>query len=168
MPEKVILKVGAQVMLCRNVEEGKGLVNGAVGRVVGFFRSVTGAGKKEEGVVRDLYVGEDGEVRWVGEWERVKENVKPESGRGKSKVEVDVDVKGEKPESSTSASAKGKTKEKLSDELYPLVEFSTQQGRVTGLVTRDEFRVEDNEGNVLARRVQVRSQPLVPLHARVQ
>ena len=43
-------------------------------------------------------------------------------------------------------------------ERYPLVEFRTHAGNEAVLVVRDEFRVEDNEGKVLARRVQL---PLV-------
>lgn len=41
------------------------------------------------------------------------------------------------------------------DELLPLVEFSTFRGKETLLVSRDEFRAEDSEGKLLARRVQV-------------
>ena len=37
VPRKVELKLDAQVMLVKNVDERAGLVNGAVGRVVGFF-----------------------------------------------------------------------------------------------------------------------------------
>ncbi|KAJ0118805.1 DNA repair and recombination protein pif1 [Diaporthe amygdali] len=44
------------------------------------------------------------------------------------------------------------------DELLPLVEFSTFKGKETMLVSRDEFRAEDSEGKLLARRVQI---PLV-------
>ncbi|KAL2289385.1 hypothetical protein FJTKL_02383 [Diaporthe vaccinii] len=40
-------------------------------------------------------------------------------------------------------------------ELLPLVEFSTLRGKETLLVSRDEFRAEDSEGKLLARRVQV-------------
>lgn len=40
-------------------------------------------------------------------------------------------------------------------ELLPLVEFSTFRGKETLLVSRDEFRAEDSEGKLLARRVQV-------------
>lgn len=40
-------------------------------------------------------------------------------------------------------------------ELLPLVEFSTFRGKETLLVSRDEFRAEDSEGRLLARRVQV-------------
>lgn len=42
------------------------------------------------------------------------------------------------------------------DGLLPLVEFSTLRGKETLLVSRDEFRAEDSEGKLLARRVQVR------------
>lgn len=45
------------------------------------------------------------------------------------------------------------------DELLPLVEFSTLRGKETLLVSRDEFRAEDSEGKLLARRVQVWSIP---------
>lgn len=41
------------------------------------------------------------------------------------------------------------------EDLYPLVEFFTPQGKEIVLLLRDEFRVEDNEGKLLARRVQV-------------
>ena len=41
------------------------------------------------------------------------------------------------------------------EELLPLVEFSTFRGKETLLVSRDEFRAEDSEGKLLARRVQV-------------
>jgi hypothetical protein len=40
-------------------------------------------------------------------------------------------------------------------ELLPLVEFSTFRGKEKMLVSRDEFRAEDSEGKLLARRVQV-------------
>lgn len=42
-------------------------------------------------------------------------------------------------------------------EVFPLVEFSTFKGKETKLVTSEEFRVEDGEGNLLARRIQVSS-----------
>ncbi|KUI57461.1 ATP-dependent DNA helicase PIF1 [Cytospora mali] len=44
------------------------------------------------------------------------------------------------------------------DEMLPLVEFRTFRGKEIVLVSRDEFRVEDSEGKLLARRVQI---PLV-------
>lgn len=40
-------------------------------------------------------------------------------------------------------------------DLFPLVEFRTFRGKETVLVVHDEFRAEDSEGELLARRVQV-------------
>lgn len=44
---------------------------------------------------------------------------------------------------------------KEDDELLPLVEFRTFRGKETVLVSRDEFRAEDSEGKLLAKRIQV-------------
>ncbi len=135
VPERLVLKKGAQVMLVKNVDDQRGLVNGAVGRVLGFFAAPRG---KSEGVVRNVKLSEDGKsVVFSGEG---KENVKLTSAAGASTKTTKME--GEKPKSAPDA------------ELFPLVEFPTPMGRETALVTRDEFRVEDNEGNVLARRVQ--------------
>ncbi|KAN0111673.1 P-loop containing nucleoside triphosphate hydrolase protein [Russula decolorans] len=147
VPERLVLKNGAQVMLVKNVDDQRGLVNGAVGRVLGFFAAPRG---KSEGVVRNVKISEDGKsvvFRSDG-----KENLKPNtSTTNNTKMEV------EKPKSAAAADV----------ELFPLVEFLTPIGRETVLVTRDEFRVEDNEGNVLARRVQACAisfiPPVVPL-----
>lgn len=88
------LKLDAQVMLVKNVSET--LVNGSVGKVLGFSAPADGGSN----------------------------NKKSHQGGG----EV---------------------------ELLPLVEFSTFRGKETMLVARDEFRAEDSEGKLLARRVQV-------------
>jgi ATP-dependent DNA helicase PIF1 len=133
VPERVVLKKGAQVMLIKNVDDQRGLVNGAVGRVLGFFAVPRG---KPEGVVRHVKLSEDGKSLVVRSEE--KENAKPTTTSTTS-----TKAGGEKPKS---GAANG--------ELFPLVEFPTPMGRETVLVMRDEFRVEDNEGNVLARRVQ--------------
>lgn len=61
--------------------------------------------------------------------------------------------------SSSSSSEKQKKDGDDSEELFPLVEFSTFKGKETKLVTSEEFRVEDGEGNLLARRVQVSGAP---------
>lgn len=89
------LKRDAQVMLVKNVSDT--LVNGSVGKVLGFCPSPDTDKKKPQG-------GGDGE-------------------------------------------------------LLPLVEFSTFRGKEALLVPREEFRAEDSEGKLLARRVQVRPIP---------
>lgn len=161
------LKQDAQVMLVKNVDET--LVNGSVGRVLGFHSvavclasarspaalSVSPVKKegpsrpkpklasqecavsssKSTGSVRNVQVGSDGRtptslIRDV--FEKENSDVKPEAPK----------------------SAKGKAKAK-DEEFYPLVEFCTAQGKEIVLVVRDEFRSEDNEGKLLARRVQV-------------
>ncbi|KAI1792662.1 PIF1-like helicase-domain-containing protein [Ganoderma leucocontextum] len=186
VPARLAFKVDAQVMLVKNVDEK--LVNGSVGRVLGFHAiatcaasvgtlsssqekdmkpfsgfglgssgskpksgsastsssqesnaSASTASSKANGAVRNVQVGADGRtpVALCGKTLADKENAGAEQ----------ADIK--------PASAKGKPRD---DELYPLVEFRTQQGTEVVLVVRDEFRVEDNEGKLLARRVQV---PLV-------
>lgn len=93
------LKRDAQVMLVKNVSET--LVNGSVGKVLGFSAPADGGGGKNNN------------------------NKKSHQGGGSDA------------------------------ELLPLVEFSTFRGKETMLVARDEFRAEDSEGKLLARRVQV-------------
>ena len=137
VPERLVLKKGAQVMLVKNVDDQRGLVNGAVGRVLGFFVAPRG---KSEGVVRNVKLSEDGKSVVFGS--EGKENAKPNTS---SSTNNNTKIEAEKPKSAAA---------NADVEHFPLVEFLTPIGRETVLVTRDEFRVEDNEGNVLARRVQ--------------
>ena len=169
VPARVAVKVDAQVMLVKNVDEK--LVNGTVGRVLGFHTiatcqasvglplpspqkpastatsvkprssSVNSPGSSQEsnsstsktnGAVRNVRLAPDGRTP-VAPTADGKENASPGPG----------------------TAGKGKARD---EELYPLVEFRTQQGTEVVLVVRDEFRVEDNEGRLLARRVQL---PLV-------
>jgi len=142
VPERLVLKKGAQVMLVKNVDDQRVLVNGAVGRVLGFFAAPRG---KSEGLVRNVRLSEDGKSMVVAC--EGKENAKVVSAAAPSaspSSTTTTKVEGEKPRSKSAPDA----------ELFPLVEFLTPMGRETALVTRDEFRVEDNEGNILARRVQ--------------
>ncbi|KAI0922844.1 hypothetical protein AcV5_010541 [Taiwanofungus camphoratus] len=164
-PASLVLKPDAQVMLVKNADEQ--LVNGCVGRVLGFFsvaccsasvaaaESSSGASSgassskprstsqesassaKYGGFVRNVQVGPDGRtpIAFTNSSSAGKENVH---------VQKRADVKG-----------KSVAKD---EELFPLVEFRTSQGMEVVLLGRDEFRIEDNEGKLLARRVQV---PLV-------
>ena len=130
------IKVDAQVMLIKNVDEN--LVNGSVGRVLGFYLAsqVCGSGgeissKVGNGFIRKVLLKDDGRTpvdRKVGE----REN---ENSEGKSR-----------PKSSSPSD---------SPEKFPLVEFRTPLGKEVVLVGRDEFKVEENDGVVAARRVQV-------------
>lgn len=146
LAEKTLeLKKGAQVMLVKNVDEM--LVNGCVGQVVGFFkyREVMSAihgendnkrpgATKTTGFVRKVKVDPDGGLLGATEGPAGKENV--ESGELKAKDKVPVSQKEE--------------------ETFPVVEFPTPEGgKEAVLVMREEFRVEDSEGKLLARRMQV-------------
>jgi ATP-dependent DNA helicase PIF1 len=139
VPERLVLKRGAQVMLVKNVDDQRGLVNGAVGRVLGFFAAPRG---KSEGVVRNVSLSEDGKSVVFGGDMKENANAKPASASMAATKKL-----GEKEKPKSVAAA-------ADAELFPLVEFLTPVGRERVLVTRDEFRVEDNEGKILARRVQ--------------
>ena len=129
------IKVDAQVMLIKNVDEN--LVNGSVGRVLGLYTvsEVCGSGgdissKGGNGIIRNVLLKDDGkapEERKVAERENETADVKPKS----------------------------KNSSQESTERFPLVEFRTPLGKEAVLVGRDEFKVEENDGTVAARRVQV-------------
>lgn len=129
------IKVDAQVMLIKNVDEN--LVNGSVGRVLGFhmISEVCGSGgeissKGGHGFIRKVLLKDDGKTpveRKVAERENENNDVKPKS--------------------------KNSSQESIGK--FPLVEFRTPLGKEVVLVGRDEFKVEENDGAVAARRVQV-------------
>lgn len=142
LAEKMLeLKKGAQVMLVKNVDEM--LVNGCVGQVVGFFRyrdvmrmtqgendNKRPVAVRATGFVRRVKIGPDGGLISVAEKENVKNG--------------EMSAKGKSPVS------------QKEEEAFPVVEFPTPEGgKEAVLVMREEFRVEDSEGKLLARRMQV-------------
>lgn len=158
--EELQVKEGAQVMLIKNLGEGScsnsssglatmttgggSLVNGSVGVVLGFWTAEdvwgdVGEGKSATGAIRNVKLEDDGKTPC--------RNIKKETTIG-TKDKENVDVKPDiKP------NVKAKVKETI--ELFPLVKFPTPQGTETVLLTREEFRIEDSEGKLLARRMQV-------------
>jgi ATP-dependent DNA helicase PIF1 len=162
LAEKTLeLKKGAQVMLVKNVDEM--LVNGCVGQVTGFFtyREVMNAlngenekragATKSTGFVRNVKIGPDGCLIRVKDGVVGKENVASGSGDG---VESKVKAKAPAPQK---------------EEVFPMVEFPTSEGgKEAVLVMREEFKVEDSEGKVLARRMQVSPLTLADTHGYLQ
>lgn len=163
-PRLLELKPDAQVMLVKNVDES--LVNGSVGRVLGFhtpsvcLSSVTPAidpatpqtkkeGSSGSGAPKPRSTSQDSSSSKTGGFVR-NVQVGPD---GRTPIALCPAVNKENKGPDTKG--KGKAKD---DELYPLVEFRTPQGKEIVLLARDEFRSEDNEGKLLARRVQI---PLV-------
>lgn len=122
------IKVDAQVMLIKNVDES--LVNGSVGLVLGFYTpsEVVGSGGK----------------------------ITPKAGSGfirGAKVKAqDGDVS---ESESSNAAVEVRASPQGSAERFPLVEFWTPSGKEVVLVGRDDFKVENSNGTVVARRVQV-------------
>ena len=74
-------------------------------------------------------------------------------GDGKENIKVMSAASGTPSARTTTMKIEGKKLKSAPDaELFPLVEFPTPMGRETALVPRDEFRVEDNSGNVLVQK----------------
>jgi hypothetical protein len=151
-PEKLYLKVGAQVMLIRNEDEERGLVNGAIGRIRMFYHARKG---KAAGVLQDVLVDKNGKqiydlappVVAVAD-----ENINTTNDNTASRTKgVSPSLQKSVPTSPSSG---------FTDQAFPYVEFTTSKGTYSVLVTYGEFRSEDHEGNLIARRVQVG----LPLH----
>jgi len=128
------IKVGAQVMLIKNVDED--LVNGSIGKVLGFYTAaeVCGSGgkvtlKRGIGLIRNALLKED----------RAKTEEFEVAQRGNEGTDIERNL-----ESDLQGSG----------ERFPLVEFCVSMRRESILVGRSEFKVEDNE-TVAARRIQV-------------
>lgn len=131
------IKIDAQVMLIKNVDEN--LVNGSLGRVLGFYMASEICGLGGEVSSR----GGNGFIRKV----ILKDDGKTPVGRKVMESENE----------STDTRSKPKASSRECTEKFPLVEFQTPLGKEIVLVARDEFKVEDNDGTVAARRVQVSS-----------
>jgi len=129
------IKVDAQVMLIKNVDEN--LVNGSIGRVLGFYLVSEVCGSEGE-----ISRGGNGFIRKV----LLKDDERTPIQRKVAERESGGDAdKKQKPKSGSQNST----------EKFPLVEFRTPLGKEVVLVGRDEFKVEENDGSVAARRVQV-------------
>ena len=102
--------------------------------------SASSSSAKVNGAILNVHVGADSRALIVlgGQTLADKEN----AGVTASPERMDV-----KP-----PLAKGRMKD---EELYPIVKFRTRQDTEAMLVIRDEFRVEDNGEELLARCVQV-------------
>ncbi|GAA5949169.1 hypothetical protein JCM10213_008231, partial [Rhodosporidiobolus nylandii] len=124
-PEQLVLKVGAQVMLVKNLDTT--LVNGTVGTVVGF--GVPELDGEEEAEDEIWTVGADGEQIRVP-----KQELSAMDARKKQKIADGI--------------ASGKI------ELGPVVDWQTPHGIERKTMVREEFKVEDNQGKMLARRRQ--------------
>jgi ATP-dependent DNA helicase PIF1 len=129
------IKIDAQVMLIKNVDEN--LVNGSVGRVLGFH------------MVSDV-CGSGGQISSKGGHGFIREALLKDGRR--TPVERKV---AEREDDNGDVKQKSKNVSREVVERFPLVEFRTTLGKEIVLVGRDEFKVEENDGNVAARRVQV-------------
>ncbi|KAJ7067867.1 hypothetical protein C8F01DRAFT_579492 [Mycena amicta] len=160
-PRDLNLREGAQVMLIKNIDEG--LVNGSVGKVLGFYRIAdvqggagNGAGAKNgTSPVRNVVMldGRPAPKAEKGSSSSGKENAPAITVGDKGKAAVKQEPK-PKIEKDTKPKIAAVSKD---PELYPLVEFPALDGSQTEVVllVRDEFRIEDSQGAVLARRMQV-------------
>ncbi|GAA5945450.1 hypothetical protein JCM3775_006781 [Rhodotorula graminis] len=129
-PETLVLKVGAQVMLIKNLDTT--LVNGTVGTVVGF-----GVPELQESDDDDN--GDEWVLGQKGEQVRsTTGGVKPERSAQEARKRQKV--------------AEGVAAGKI--EMGPVVDWQTPHGIERKVMVREEFKVEDNHGTKLAWRKQ--------------
>lgn len=129
-PKVLILKVDAQVMLLKNMDNG--LVNGSVGRVVAF-KSLDEPDDDDWGKVPEEFTSEVAQLKH-----------EPSAG---ANVAAGASVAG-------GAAKKGKTPAVL--EKVPVVEWKMPDGsKLRMRMTREEFKVDDVGDKVKARRKQV-------------
>jgi len=129
-PKKLILKLNAQVMLLKNMENG--LVNGSVGKVVAF-KSLEESLEEDDAEGNNSLFGQDAEkLRALA-----------------LKKEKDADKK-------DAEGAVKKAKNPAMVEKAPVVEWKMPDGsRMRMRMSRDEFKVDDIGDKVKARRKQV-------------
>ncbi|KAF5391863.1 hypothetical protein D9757_001833 [Collybiopsis confluens] len=198
--ERLELKVDAQVMLIKNVDDV--LVNGVVGRVLGFYypeqlvvgptpapspsgiksghlktanshSASTGSKppksptetRKNGALLRYVQLSDDGKTPIMKS--EHKENVTPAISdskaaekNGDNVVESNNNANAIPIKSGSKNNKKQKAKSTESEEKYPLVLFEYPLhnggfGSEAVLIKRDEFKVEDADGKLLARRVQL-------------
>lgn len=144
-PQILTLKLGAQVMLLKNMDNG--LVNGSVGKVVAF---------KSKGEMLD----EDEEHEDMAQLQKTKSKWKREFSREPSAA---PSAAGDDDEGESGA-AKGPVKKAKSaayEEKCPVVEWKMPGGgTLTMRMVREEFLVDDVGNKVKARRRQVSDQVL--------
>jgi len=136
-PETLVLKVGAQVMLIKNLDTT--LVNGTVGTVVGF-----GVPELQESDDED-----NGDERVLGQNGEQVRGVKTERSAQEARKRQKV--------------AEGVAAGKI--EMGPVVDWQTPHGIERKVMVREEFKVEDNHGTKLAWRKQVRPAFLAFVHS---
>ncbi|GAA5871985.1 hypothetical protein JCM16303_000935 [Sporobolomyces ruberrimus] len=122
--ERLVLKIGAQVMLIKNLDTT--LVNGTVGTVVGF--GVPELEDYSDDETEDIVLN-DGAVIKGEKREKTTSEL-----RNQARVAAAV--------------AAGKM------EKSPMIDWQTPQGIERKIMAREEFKVEDNQGRKLAHRKQ--------------
>jgi ATP-dependent DNA helicase PIF1 len=129
-PERIWLKKGAQVMLIKNMDDG--LVNGSLGKVLGFMSEATFASyqRNEEEYYATQRQNSDGENGEGGAW-----GGGPELSERKLKLRELV---------------------ASSAQLYPVVRFAVSDGTTRDLLCqRETWKIELPSGEVQASRSQI-------------